>query len=186
MSRSRRGVSLTELLVVMSASTVVLTLSSALVCRVMRVQVESRSHADAERDSLRLSEQFRRDAHLAEAAVTNRAELGGDGFVRLQLADGQQVDYSLKNGVVRRSLSAGGKRVARDEFKFPAGCEVSVRQDGTPSKLTLALTSKSFEIRHSSEKHAFEVPSYPVSLQVESILGRDLRFASPGKQGASP
>ena len=56
MNHRRRGVSLTELLVVMTACTVVMTLTSQLICRVMRIQVESRAHVDVERNAMRLAD----------------------------------------------------------------------------------------------------------------------------------
>lgn len=59
----RRGVSLIELLVVMSAATVILTLSTGLIHRIMHAQSKARGLAEIERTTLRLGNRFRRDVH---------------------------------------------------------------------------------------------------------------------------
>lgn len=186
MSRSRHAVSLIELLVVMSALTVVLTMTSQLLCRVMRIQIESRAHVDVERSSLRLEEQFRRDVHAAQAAVTSQDELGKDVFLRLRFPSGRQAEYSRQGDTILRRLSGNGSQVAREEFVFPATCDLAIQQDGTPPRLTLTTTTGPNEARSGDDKPLNRALAIPVSLQVETVLGRDLRFATaPARQEAT-
>jgi hypothetical protein len=180
---SRRAASLIELLVVMSASTVVLTLTSQLLCRVMRIQIESRAHVDVERNSLRLAEQFRRDVHAAQAAATSRDELGNDVFLQLRFPDGRQAEYSRHGRTVLRRVSGSSSQVAREEFVFPATCDVAIQEDGKPPWLTLTITMGPNQARSGDDKPLTRALAIPVSLQVEATLGRDLRFAAaPARQ----
>jgi type II secretory pathway pseudopilin PulG len=185
MIRSRRGISLIELLVVMSACGVVLTLTSQLLCRVMRIQIESRTQVDVERNSLRLSEQLRHDVHQARVAVTSRPELGNEVFLRLQFADGQQTEYSRHGGTVLRQASGNGSQASREEFVFPATCNLSIQQNGAPPRLTLTITTGPNEARSGDDEPLNRALAIPVSLRVEATRGRDLRFATaPARQEA--
>jgi hypothetical protein len=178
MIRPRRAVSLIELLLVMSACTSVLTLSSVLLVRAMRIQTQSRVHADAERTALRLANQFRRDVHRAQTAVLNRNELERDVVLRLQLADGQRVDYALVGSTLLRLAAGSDNRAAREEFFFPPGCEFSVRELEAPPRLAITIAAKpNFGIA-SDGTHARMPGVVPVSLCVEASLGRDARFAA--------
>jgi hypothetical protein len=183
MSRSRRAASLIELLVVMSACTVVLTLTGELLCRVMRIQIDSRAHVDVERNSLRLAEQFRRDVHHAQAAVTGQDELGDDVLLQLRFPGGRQAEYSRHSGTVLRRVSGNGSQVSREEFVFPATCDLVIQEAGAPPRLTLTITVGPNEARAGDNKPLARALAIPVSLQVESTLGRDLRFAiAPDQQ----
>jgi hypothetical protein len=177
MIRSRRAVSLVELLVVMSACTGVLTLSSVLLVRTMRIQMQSRAHGDAERNSLRLSDHFRRNVHQAKSAVSSRGELEGDVFLRLQLADGQQVEYSRIGNTVLRLSTENNDRVSRQEFAFPADCKLSVHELESPPRLALTITTEQGFSAPFDGNKASRTFAIPVSLHVEANLGRNLRYA---------
>jgi hypothetical protein len=187
MTRSRRAVSLIELLVVMSATTVLITLTSGLVCRVMRIQVQSRAHVDVERNSLRLSNQFRRDVHRAQSAVTNRAQLKDNVFVLLRFAGGEQVEYSSRNGTVLRRVSGAGAVPAREEYVFPPMSDLTIAESGVPPRLVLTITARLTEEAGEVRRSPVQTPlAIPVTLQVESQVGRDLRFVSATPQEAPP
>src|SRR5262245_16262682 len=115
-TKTRRGVSLTELMVLMSATTMILSMSAMLLHRAMRVQVDSRAFADAERSAARLSRQFREDVHAATSAVLEKSKLNKDVFVQLKLPVGESIEYSRVNGNVRRSVIRSGKVAAREGF----------------------------------------------------------------------
>jgi hypothetical protein len=185
MIRSRRGISIVEMLVVMSASTVVLTLASLLIIRAMRVQMESRAHCDVERNALRLSGQFRSDVHQAETAETK--ELAGeDGvFLRLQLPDGNQVKYSRVGGTVQRLASASGQQVWREEFAFPAACDISIRELESPPRIRLTITAK-LTVAPSDGKPTVSTLAIPVSFDVEAALDRDGRIAAAKVEETNP
>jgi hypothetical protein len=172
---TRRAVSLVELLVVMSACTVVLTLSSVLLVRAMRIQMQSRVHCDIERNSLRLSNQFRRDAHEAKSVRSSRDELEGDTVLRIHLTNGKQVEYSYIAGRVVRLSTENGKYVSREEFTFPATCELSVRELESPPRISLTIaTNQDLAAPFDGVSTARSIAP-PVSLHVEGRLGRDRR-----------
>jgi hypothetical protein len=176
-----------ELLIVMSACSVVLTLSSVVIVRAMRVQMQARAYCDAERNALRLSDQFRRDVHGAKSAVSRRADPEGDSFLRLQLADGRQVDYSRVGGTVLRLTTGNGNRVAREEFAFPADCELGVRESQSPRRLVLTISADPDFDLTSGGTPLRVAPAGPLSLHVEAAVGRDLRLAAAAQHDeASP
>jgi hypothetical protein len=176
MTGARRGISILELMVVLSASTVVLSLSSVLLQRVMRIHIQSRADLGAERTALRLSEQFRRDVHQARAAITDRAELGDNIVLRLTFADDQPVEYSYNSGILERVKSKGGNRLAREEFVFPANSDLTIESPGAPQRLILTVTTP-----RSADGDKQHLPArkltIPLSVQVEAVVGSDWRFA---------
>jgi hypothetical protein len=180
--RTRRAVSVLELVVIMSASTVVLTLTGVLLHRAMRIQMQSRAQMDAERTSLRLANQFRRDAHAARAAVALQGDENGGAFLRLEFANGRTVEYSRLAGTVRRLESGGSKPAWREEFLFPAINELRIDQASAPRRLTMTVVAKPVEQPSKEGKPLAATWAIPLSIHAEAILGRDLRF-DPARAG---
>jgi prepilin-type N-terminal cleavage/methylation domain-containing protein len=176
--KTRRGVSLIELLVVLSASTVILTMSAALVHRVMHIYSQARAFHNVERNTLRLSEQFRRDGHQAMAATALDGSRNDGVFLRLQLADGQTLEYREVSGSVSRTRSQGDKTLSRDAFTFPPNIKLSLREDGRPRRLILSITAAPVETPDMNGKSPWTAHSQRVNLQAEVVLGRDGRFAT--------
>jgi hypothetical protein len=181
MIRSRRAVSIVELLVVMSASTLVLTLTSVMIVRAMRVQMQSRAYCDIERNSLRLAEQFRRDVHQAQA-VPKLGDAEDEEFLRLQPVDGGQVTYRMERssdgGTVLRLRSTSGKPDSREEFVFPATCELAIQELQSPQRLALTITSATEVAAGADGKPRVNTALIPVSFRVEAVVGRDSALAS--------
>jgi type II secretory pathway pseudopilin PulG len=176
--RTHRGTTLIELLVIMSATTVVLSLTSVLLHRAMRTQQQARAQADVERSALRLAEQFRRDVHQARAADVDEANLGNDVFLLLDLVDDRTAAYSLVDGTVLRVLSQENKPVAREEFAFPAQCQLDIRQAESPTRFVLTITAAASQIPAADVKQPLRMSPIPASFQAEAVVGRDLRFAA--------
>jgi hypothetical protein len=183
MIRFRRAVSMIELLIVMSACTIVLTLSSALVVRAMRTHAHSRANCDAERNALRLSSQFRRDVHAAQSAVADSNAQRGDSFLSMQFPEDQQVEYSIVGGTVLRLMSLDGKSTAREEFAFPAGSELTIRELESPRRIALTMVNQpTFDKLSEGIPHPIALGA-PLSLHVEANLGLDIRLAPARAQG---
>jgi hypothetical protein len=184
---SRRAISLAELLAVLSACTVVLTMSAALLHRAMRTQSDSRPHFAIERSSLRLSDHFRRDVHQAVAARTSTDTVGSDAFLRLEWPNDQVVAYSYDDGTVLRTLLRREETVSREEFEFPVGCKLEIRQADAPLRLVLAITSQVSETPTGDGTLPQKLVSTPVSLEAEAVVSRDWRFVrEPARQEVSP
>jgi hypothetical protein len=178
-AKSRRGVSLTELLMLMSSCTMILSLCAVLLHRVMRVEIESRSFVAAEQTSERLGHQFREDVHQATAAETAGSKLNKDVILRLQLPDDQTIEYMHANGNVLRTASHNGKVGARDEFAFEPACKLSIHQVESPRRLVLSITSPALELASDRTEQLQAYKALPVGLYVEASIGRDVAFASP-------
>jgi type II secretory pathway component PulJ len=162
MMTTRRAMSLVELLVLMSAASLVLTMSAALLHRAMRTQSESRAFYDAERCATRLARQLRRDAHQATAASVENAGQDSNVFLRLQLADQNTVEYSRSGSDLLRTSSAAGK-VSREAFAFPSRIELNIRQEG--SRLLLTIVGK--------PRYTRGAPPPAGDVHVEAILNRN-------------
>ena len=113
--KTRRAISLLELLVIMSASTVVLTLTGVLLHRAMRIQMQSRAHVDAERTCTAPRQSVPPRCSPARAASQRQCQRRKDIFLRLEFADGRTAEYSRSRrhrtaaGVGRRQAGRGAR-----------------------------------------------------------------------------
>ena len=167
---NRRGISLLELLLTMSACTVILTTSAALIHRAMHTQSRARAFCDGERSALRLGESLRRDVHAAREATIGDAAGDNGPLVSLKLAEGRTVEYRQAAGRVERILLIGERPQAREAFVFPADTKLAAQQP-SPRLVVLSITPPPAE-GESSDKPLTPF-SQPVSLQVEAVLGRN-------------
>jgi prepilin-type N-terminal cleavage/methylation domain-containing protein len=180
-SSRRDGVSLIELLVVMSATSIILSLSAGLIHRIMHAESKARSLGTIERTSLRLANTFRRDVHDASNAITDRAQLTDGAFVRLNSSGGKRIEYRREQRVIRRIQLDGERIVVRDEFAFPTDFEMNLQYDGS-RLLVLAVSSQKENPRNESprEESRSDKPIDPVrlahaltvNLEVAAALGR--------------
>ena len=169
--RVRRAISLVELLLAMSACAVILTMSTALIHRMLLAQSKARAFIDSERTSLRLAHQFRSDVQEATDAATEMDGPGEGLFLRIKLPDDQIVEYRSSAAAILRVLLENGGVRSREEFAFPVAIEVAAEKQ--PPRI----------IRLSVAPHADSPPSAEtlpkgasgeatVWLQAEAILGR--------------
>lgn len=179
----RRAISLIELMVVMSACTLILTLSAVLMHRAMRSHAHSRAFQDVERSAARLSDQFRHDVHQARTASIDGAALNTGVFLRLELADSQTVEYRRQDGVIVRRLSKDGGTASRDDYVFSPACNLNVVETAAPRRITLTITTDPTEPSAVHANRMLAMEELPVSLQAEAVLGRDARInAAPARQ----
>ncbi len=162
--KSRRGVSLTEMLVLMSSCTMILTLCTVLLHRVMRVEIDSRAFVDAERTSERLGHQFRQDVHQATAAEMDASRLKNDVFLQLQFADDQTVEYRGVKGNVLRTVTHGGTVAGREEFAFEPSCKLAVHGDESPKRIALSIMSPTLESTTDKAEQLQSYKAVPVGL----------------------
>jgi hypothetical protein len=170
--KSRRAISIVELTVFMTAASVILTMSAALVHQAMRTHSESRAFYDAQRSALRLARQLRRDAYEATAASVDGENLDDNVVLRLQMAGRRTVEYSHDGGQVLRILSQPGGAAKRDEFAFPSPVDLVVRGEDSPPRIVLTLTAKQVD------------PPRPRAMTVDLHVEASLNLNPP--QGESP
>lgn len=168
---SRRAWTLVEMMVAISGCAVILTTSVALIHRTMRAQSESQSFFNIERSAQRLSTQFRQDAHRATGAAANDGSPGGV-LVRLDLRNGQTVEYQASAGTLVRTLFQGGHAQSRDHFAFHSACDVEVQQLDSPHRLVLTVTSHPGDTRGNGSRQVAKHTATPVAVRVEASLNR--------------
>ncbi len=177
----RRGISLVELLLTLSACCVILTLSAGLIHRAMHAQSRARHIVDAERNAWRLSHAFRRDVH--DAAKATIGEQRGELLVRLEFAGGSTVEYRQASGRVERLLQVSDGVQSRESFVFPAEASIAVTQ---PSDRLLTL---SVETPLPTNPTADTTPALfvtPVTLHVQAAIGRNAALANVSAKEATP
>jgi len=175
--KTRRGISLVEVLTVMSGFTVMLAMTAALLHRSMQSQAETRYFFDSERTAWRLCRQFREDVHAAGSATVedNGSEEGV--FLRLQLRGEEKVEYERSGGKIVRILVRGEQRVSREEYQLSPKMELQLREEGAPRRLVLTIVTKAGPSLVNLGEPAASLRELPVNLSVEAVLSRDWRFA---------
>ncbi len=168
----RRGISLVELMLTLSACCVIVTMSAALIHRAMHAQSKSRRFFDGERNAQRLGESFRRDVHAATSAATGAEAGGGDVFVRLEMSGGQTVEYRQAAGRVERTWHVDGSIRAREAFVFPAETRLMADKE-LPRLVILAVAPQGTTAASAAPaKASLDRYATPLSLRVEAVLGR--------------
>ncbi len=173
---ARQGVSLVELLIVMSAATVILTISAALVHRIMLAHSKARAFVDVERTSLRLANAFRSDVHQSISATATDKPLAGTAFLQLELPAGQRLEYRREDGTISRVLFDGERTVSREAFSLTPGIELAITKD-SPSLIALSISSPPAATAPEDRVSPSINYAVPVTLHVEAAVNRDQRFS---------
>lgn len=157
----RRGLSLVELVVVMSACAVLLTLCAAFLQRAFLAQMRSRTAAQMQLTLFRLDQSFRADVHTALTAETDPEQLLPGVLLRLENAKNEVIEYRWQeNSLERVQLAAGGVQ-ARDTFSFPRAIDPQASQP-EPRLVVLSIETDD----------ALDVDSPPVQALIEAALPR--------------
>ena len=167
--KPRRGVSLVELVMMLSATTVILSLGSVLIHRTLRTGSQSRAQLAVERTSLRLADQFRRDAHQA----LELSELPESAFVRFKSRGDEQILYRRESSGVVRLAIAGEKTTSRESFDLPGEFVPQVKHDDARRLVTLEIIERPPPPAKGKPSAVFAIP---LQLQVHAALGRAAEF----------
>jgi prepilin-type N-terminal cleavage/methylation domain-containing protein len=170
----RRGVSLIELLVVISVGTVLLMVAMTVLYTLKETQSKSRQRLTEGRVTARLADQFRDDVHAACRMERLPDEPASPGRIVWQLAIDPDtfVRYEIQDRAVRRVLITGDARIHED-YRLPAGLRAAI--DGADADSGLATLR--FETTRTGG-----VPTPPV--QVECLLSFARRL-SPRAEGTA-
>ena len=135
---NRRGASLVELLAVITATSVVLTIGAGLIHRALGLQAASRHHLEHDRTALALGRRFRADVHAARALDGTAA---GQRLLRITTARGEAIDYLATPAGLRRLATADGSRATREDYRLGAGTVWRVEAEGALVRLTATGTA---------------------------------------------
>ena len=160
----RQAFTLVELMIMLSASSVLMALAVGLVHRSMSASSLAKARANHQRALVRLADQFRNDIHQGDAVD----QLNADRLT-LRLANGRLVDYVVENRHCRRQESLGDDRRSLETFELLSGARVAFEQDDKPARVTLTVTREA--AGHGAEPL--------VDAHVEAILGRRPKLHNP-------
>lgn len=130
----RRGMTLVEVLLTITASTMVVGVAGGLLHRALRLEAASRGALQGERTALVLARQFRADIRAARTVACTADGLPADVVLRVQPAGEEAIVYRAVRGGLVREQAIPANRIAREAFSFPAAVRFeSVRGDGVVS-----------------------------------------------------
>jgi len=166
MMKRRAGYSLIELVVVMTVGAMMLGVAVGLLAMLLRTECAARDHLYHCTVLGRLADQFRRDAHAA-----NAGNVDGPQRMQLELALNRTVTYHRRPGRIVRVEQVGQTAERRESFALPPAATASfeVHIDTTPTIASLAITRTTGE--------SGQLPS--ATLRIDAVLGSDHRFTKP-------
>lgn len=146
---ARRGITLIEVGVASTISSLIAAIGVGLICSLMAVNSATKVQADQQRTVARLADTFRADAHRAEGAKlevadsekasSEEAESGMKCIVFKQEGE-RSIRYTLTDSEVLRQISSGGKRIAVDSFLFSNEVTFDVALESVGEKTLAVLT----------------------------------------------
>lgn len=182
---SRRGISLAELLVVLSIATVLVGLSAKLIHRVMHAHSKGVAFQRGEQSALRLASQLRRDIHAANAA--DIGPQSDHGIMTLTDSSQRQIEYRLAGRSLVRSIAQGEKSVARESFDFPSDLVLHVEKLPEPERVVFVLESTSHAVPGPGQRPLRSMQRVPFAMRVEACLARAPQLAAmPSTKDGAP
>jgi prepilin-type N-terminal cleavage/methylation domain-containing protein len=165
--RPRRGWSLLELLVVITAVSILMGFTAKLATQLIQYGKSERAAVVAAANLERLGRDLRNDAR----AATGPAELSETSLVLTQ-AEGRSIEYLVRPADVLRTIRRSGKTQGFDTYKLPKGTLArfeSGRDGGFPSvALFLRLDP--------ATNPGSEAESVYRDYRIEAVPGRDARL----------
>jgi Tfp pilus assembly protein FimT len=172
--KARRGVTIVEVLIVITVASAVMGVAITLLHLLLRSE---RNHSREIRTTVtlsRLTDLFRQDAHAATKLAVTPA---GAGAAELKLAEtsGPDIAYTANEHVLSRVESAQATIAHRDQFHFPPGSEIRFEHDESPSRARIVIEM--------APRQPQAMPGRPGraargrTFTIEAAVGRDRRFA---------
>lgn len=122
----RRGVTIVEVMVLMTAVAVMLGMCVILLQLALRLETDARGRFERATVLNRLAETFRADVHAAPGVEVENAEAEAEAdakqppALRVESTSGRSIEYRVKGaGEVARVVSEGDKVVHRETFQVP-------------------------------------------------------------------
>ena len=182
---SRRGYTLTELLVVMGMTSVIFTVGLGMVHRVMHEQKFADRDNVMHRVAERLSTRLREDVQLAIDAELSRS--GDQGEQRLELSQpGQRiVTYTVRESALEREAKQRSEPTHRDSFEFPDNYRLEFFDVAAERVSFTAFAVPQAYLATSGDQSRGVVSESDVRravMHVEASVGRDHRFLTETKE----
>jgi type II secretory pathway pseudopilin PulG len=180
-----RGISLIELLVVMTGVAVILSLVAVTIQALMRVNADAQARLSASATFARLASQFREDVHASDdLRIPADPKLGGKpveanatASLRLTRDPQRVITYEVRDGRVARLESTSGKISRHESYRIGnRNVVVFERRDEGPRRFVAMVMSRD------AGKGQLEPPR---PLEVLALQGKD-RPAAPRTKGDQP
>jgi Tfp pilus assembly protein PilV len=145
---NRRGISLIEMLVMMTIVSVALGLSATTIQLLLRLKADAHSRYSANVVLERLARQLRSDVHAAASAQVEGAPDKKPPGLRLDLRAKRMVIYEAKNSAVVRIESQAGQIMRREVYSLPAAraAEFAIRPEA--GRQFVAVVVKGTNLTH--------------------------------------
>jgi len=160
--RQRKGSTLVELVLSMTAGSTVMLLAISLVHQTMMVTEKSKHRTDHNRTLDQLAESFRRDVHLAETVFSAIADSADSNTLTMRLTDNSEIAYSVYGSTVERKRKNGPEGNEFERFVLDPSSLARFWVLQTPGRAVLQVLSPT---------GIGERPTKP-ELIVETIVGR--------------
>ncbi|WP_144058783.1 type II secretion system protein J [Rhodopirellula sp. SWK7] len=169
----RRGSSLVEIMVVLSVSSTLLVLAVGWIHQSFRLATVMRNHERNHQSLLRLSRQFRDDAHLATSVSPNDA---GVDF----LFDDLTIRYRVDGNAVIRSLrkTTAEDVVGRESYQLATNSRLRFDVDSTAGWATLAVRRAAPTTERNADESNAPSANAP-NINSQNIEGFDEQSATP-------
>ncbi|MDF1744712.1 MAG: prepilin-type N-terminal cleavage/methylation domain-containing protein [Gimesia sp.] len=152
-SRIPRGVTLIELMVVISLLSVLFTVGITTLAFLMRVEMKGTARIQETLNLQKLSQQFREDAGIAQRAVIIAPDKNRPNVLRLELNSGSSIIYSgnKKGTAILRQKMQANKILARNEFRIPED-SLQFTLEKLNQRLMVSMTIKILpELKHENK-----------------------------------
>ena len=168
---NRRGVSLIEMLVVITTGMIIVGLAVAMVRTLAAAHRTSEGHLVRTEAVGSLCESFR--GHVRAAGTADCVE--EDGAMRLELScdDGRQVEFRSTERVVIRTERDQGVEPRREKYTLPTNCgtRFEIQSDNGTTNVTLVIVQAPSAADQGRSRE----------FRAVATLNRDQRFVSKGK-----
>ncbi len=166
----RRGVTLLEMLVVISGLAVLMGLCVVTIQLLLRLSMDAQERTTRAAALGRLAEQFREDVHGCDEARPQPS-----AGLRLTRGPRVVIEYQARDGRVDRDESVGGQASRHESFALGPNRSAAFERRGDGPRRFLALVVGPGARAGRSE------PAQPV--EVLALVGKDRPAASPSKGG---
>jgi hypothetical protein len=164
-SPARRGISIIEVLIVMTCVTIGLGLCAVTIQLLLRLEADGQGRYRSQVSLERLARQLRADAHAAADANVDAAKSGKAAILKLDIGPKRGVTYEPGNSSVIRVESRDGSIIRREQYSLPAVREIAFDMRAEAGRRFVALVVTRFN------KHSGAGSNRP--LETVALLGKD-------------
>lgn len=169
-ARNRRGLSLIEMLVVITASAIVIGMVAGMIQMLIRAERAAQDHLVRTATADQLARSFRQ--HVRAAVQADSEQRDGTATLQLKVGENAEVEFrSRKDAVIRIDREAGQVR-RQEKYSLPARsvARFETHDDAGTTTVSLVVIHQPSATEQAPTRE----------LRVEATLGRDHRFVPRG------